>query len=800
MVFIIALIAMVVIIIVVGMLVALLKFLLKAIVVIAAIALAIFLTVTFAPISFYVIGAAVCMFIVYKVIVATVKKIKKRKARKKEIAKIRQWSSGRPKLLSENYLVEMIRTEINHVRAQFRFDESYDLNEMPYGRANAILNLFGRNIEGESPLFLGIYSRGDYRELQEYGCLYTDRGIYIVNKVDRIPVTEFIDYKCLYQAEYVSGSVEFIYTFIDFEKCAFKRETIDLNWLKVYEAEGACIYNICRKMIDSGANQSLYRGCIVSENQYQCLVDSIQRDKFAYWDISQMFELAETSGMIYTLGKSLDFNKKEIKGYMRGKQGHGYAAEYGNNTIDRFLGRSVVNAAQNLDSSGRQVKDGADRIVNGVPIQTKYYEDPSAFIAKVVVDGKLRYMQDGKLMQLEVPKDKYESHVEAFQGKIDRGEIAEIAPGSDAKDYICKGHLTYDQSYMVRQALTVQGAVIDAMNAYNLGKDAAVANFIVHFAMETWNGKSVEEAFRASLQAGGRELRHSVLVNVAVQQLSRDSFANLFVRNFVNGEKAGFVGIDNPIYKLADSMAEKVQASALAESEIGKCLGLDKVDAYQVISTTVVVCVSYGPDVIKALEGRISGKQMFKNCVVTTASLGVGKFAVWAASKYLGVATGGVGSAIVSIIGGMFGGYAAKRMMDNYIQDDSERMFIVLKKEFLDVTMQVNLSQEELLWVADNTIAADNVSDMLEEMYMSGEEKRYARELVVAVTILMLSRREKISYDQMIKGAVISLCQYIREFCIKCGLEESRINSIVLGVESLVKLIGRGDSAVQNTM
>lgn len=315
-----------------------LKFLLKVIAVIAVIALVIYLIVTFAPISFYVIGAvigaAACIFIVYKAVI----NVKYYNARKKEIAAIRQWKSERPKLLSEDYLIEQISDEINKVRKQFRFSESYSVNKMPYGRANAILNLFGRNIQGESPLFLGIYAVGDYRELQEYGCLYTDRGIYIVNKVNGTQVTECIDYRCLYQAEYVSGSVKFIYTFIDFETNSFKRKTIDLDGINVYEAEGACIYNICKKLIDYGANKSLYRNCIVNKNQYQCLVDNIQRDKFAYWDISQMFDLGEMSGVIYTLGKSLEFNKKELKGYMHGRQGHGYAAEYGNITIDRFLG------------------------------------------------------------------------------------------------------------------------------------------------------------------------------------------------------------------------------------------------------------------------------------------------------------------------------------------------------------------------------------------------------------------------------------------------------------------------------
>lgn len=51
---------------------------------------------------------------------------------------------------------------------------------------------------------------------------------------------------------------------------------------------------------------------------------------------------------------------------MHGKQGHGFAAEYGNDVIDTLLGKDAILAG--LDNA----KNGADRIVNGELIQTKY--------------------------------------------------------------------------------------------------------------------------------------------------------------------------------------------------------------------------------------------------------------------------------------------------------------------------------------------------------------------------------------------------------------------------------------------
>ncbi|MEA4805802.1 hypothetical protein [Acetobacterium wieringae] len=58
----------------------------------------------------------------------------------------------------------------------------------------------------------------------------------------------------------------------------------------------------------------------------------------------------------------------EVGNYFNGSRGAGYAAEYGNNTVDRLSGKKVVNAAQQLDENNRQVKHGADRIVDGVNI------------------------------------------------------------------------------------------------------------------------------------------------------------------------------------------------------------------------------------------------------------------------------------------------------------------------------------------------------------------------------------------------------------------------------------------------
>ena len=131
---------------------------------------------------------------------------------------------------------------------------------------------------------------------------------------------------------------------------------------------------------------------------------------------------------------------------MNGSRGHGYAAEYANNTVDRVLGRDVENAAQRLDEHGRQVKHGADRIVNGKEIQTKYYKTASETIGAVFERKEAIYIRnDGsnKMMQIEVPRDQYQDALKAMQKRIDSGQVPNVEPGETAKDYVRKGFFTY---------------------------------------------------------------------------------------------------------------------------------------------------------------------------------------------------------------------------------------------------------------------------------------------------------------------------------------------------------------------
>ena len=112
-------------------------------------------------------------------------------------------------------------------------------------------------------------------------------------------------------------------------------------------------------------------------------------------------------------------------------RGHGFVAEDANTLIDKLMGRKASVVGDN------NAKNGADRIVDGISIQTKYYTTGKGAInACFDKDGKFRYLINGKPMQIEVPKDKYDEAVQTMAEKIRQGKVPGVNDPSKAKEIV----------------------------------------------------------------------------------------------------------------------------------------------------------------------------------------------------------------------------------------------------------------------------------------------------------------------------------------------------------------------------
>ncbi|HHK9508564.1 TPA: hypothetical protein ACQZHD_004784, partial [Escherichia coli] len=99
----------------------------------------------------------------------------------------------------------------------------------------------------------------------------------------------------------------------------------------------------------------------------------------------------------------------------------GFAAERGNHIVDRVR---LKNARILGDNNAR---NGADRLVSGTEIQTKYCSTAARSVGAAFdgQNGQYRYMGNNGPMQLEVPRDQYAGAVETMRNKIREGKVRE---------------------------------------------------------------------------------------------------------------------------------------------------------------------------------------------------------------------------------------------------------------------------------------------------------------------------------------------------------------------------------------
>ena len=98
----------------------------------------------------------------------------------------------------------------------------------------------------------------------------------------------------------------------------------------------------------------------------------------------------------------------EHKSSINTPAGHGEMAEEAITVLDKLHGFDAKVIGRD------NAKDGADRQIGDIFIQTKYYNSARGSLEACFnpETGQYRYMNDGKPMQLEVPKDQYQKVLE----------------------------------------------------------------------------------------------------------------------------------------------------------------------------------------------------------------------------------------------------------------------------------------------------------------------------------------------------------------------------------------------------
>lgn len=409
-------------------------------------------------------------------------------------------------------------------------------------------------------------------------------------------------------------------------------------------------------------------------------------------------------------------------------RGHGFAAERANALYDRYTGHdSRILGDDNA-------KNGADRFVDGVEIQSKYCKTGGRCISECFEDGKFRYMgSDGKPMQIEVPSDKYEAAIQAMQERIRRGEVPGVTDPSEARQIVRRGHFTYEQAKNIAKAGTVESLTYDAANGMIIATSAFGVTAVLTFATSVWNGDTPEITLKHAAYSGLKVGGISFVTAIFAGQLSKAGLNSLLVGSSetvvrIMGPKASALIVN------AFRQGKNIYGAAAMKSASKLLRG-------NIITGSASVVILSAGDVVNIFRGRISGKQLIKN-VTNTASSVAGGTAGWvggaAAGATIGSAVPIIGTAIGGVIGGLagaFGGGAlagkvSSAVMDHFIEDDAEKMCHIIEQELLVLTEEHLVAQSELKTIVERL--SDNLTaKALKDMYASSDRQDFARKLLL---------------------------------------------------------------------
>lgn len=452
-------------------------------------------------------------------------------------------------------------------------------------------------------------------------------------------------------------------------------------------------------------------------------------------------EREENLGVYDGMRRNAEVN--EVTEKFHASRGHGFAAERANHLYDNgiFGNRSQMVGDDNA-------KDGADRIVDGISIQSKYCSSGSKCVRECFRDGKFRYYNaDRSPMEIEVPADFYDDAVKAMADRIAKGEVEGVRDPRQAKEIIRKGHFTYVQACNIAKAGTIEGLSYDAVT----GTIAAMPGASVSAAVTFWNacnnGFDIEEAAARAAGSLIKTFGRNVVSGMIVGQLTRA------------GANAALRPATDAVVRMAGSKAASVFATlARGGTPLYGGAALNYVSKFlrtNVVTGTVTTLVLSAGDISNIFRGRISTGQLLKNVVNTGAGVAGGAVGGWGGAA-AGAAAGSVvpilGTAAGAFVGGVLGmlagssaGTAGSRLItDALIEDDAKKILAVVESVFQQKAQDYLLSRAEADRVASG-LQGILTLDFLKDMYAQGEYRAQAERLMEGLIAGVIRGRKRMA-------------------------------------------------------
>lgn len=381
------------------------------------------------------------------------------------------------------------------------------------------------------------------------------------------------------------------------------------------------------------------------------------------------------------------------------KHGHGEMAEEALTLLDKLQGHEA-------DVIGRtNEKNGADRIVDGVEIQTKYYKTGKGCIDACFdkTTGQFRYQNSkGEPMMIEVPKDKYAEAINEFRRKILEGKVPGVTNPDDASKYVKKGQLTYKQALNLCKPGTIESLTYDAMTGAINCSFAFGISFLSTYIMAYSKSGDKKEAFNAAFAAGIQVFGLSFFAHVLTQQVARTTLTKQLIPLSTYIVKSmGYKSVQTIVNAIRSMAGKSAISGAAAMKQLAKILRSN------VVTSAITFVVFSVPDTYNIFRKRLSSAQYTKNMlslIGTMATAGAGTLATSLAAAKVGAATGttiapGVGTAIGiggGLLGGLLGGAAIKAAGDYIREDDTVILARLYNGVVINMIYEYMLSESEI--------------------------------------------------------------------------------------------------------
>lgn len=444
--------------------------------------------------------------------------------------------------------------------------------------------------------------------------------------------------------------------------------------------------------------------------------------------------------------------------------GHGELAEEANNIIDRLQGHQA-------EILGRDnAKNGADRRVDGILVQTKYYKTARGSLEACFDPSSHQYRyvaNDGTPMQLEVPKDQYQQVLRGFEKKISQGKVPGVSDPKDAEKIVRKGKLTYDQAVNLTKPGTVESVAYDAATGAVTCSCAFGLSFLATSFMAYRETKDINGAIQAGIAAGVQVFGLSFAQHMVVSQLSRTGLSNaLMAPSQAVVGKLGFKASATIVNGLRALTGKTAISGAAASKQLAKMLRSNAV------STAVTLTVFSIPETYKLFQGKASGAQYAQNIasLATSVAGGIaGAAAAGVATAKVGAAAGtavspGVGT-VVGLTGGMVGGTvgtaAAGAVGGILFEGDGAsfgRYFNAMVSCMAVEHLLGGREMDELLAVL-NSVRSKEFKALMEETLSSQDQEEKVRAFLAPKFDEVASRREHFALptDEQINDALARL-------------------------------------------